>query len=322
MLDGDPGLGKSCVALDVAARLMRGQAMPFADAAALPAADAVILSAEDTRDVVLARIAAAGGDCGRVHVVRPSLDDLLGVRPQAATDERMRLPRDLGRLRDLLDRTGARLAIIDPLVAFLDPSVQWHVDQSIRRVLLALAQIAEELGVAIVLIRHLNKQSNLKVIYRGSGSIALIGNARAGLLVVEDPERSDARLLIAPKSNWGPTPPAARYVLRAAGDSVCVAWLDERRLDAGGLDTIPALPEESQAIAEAVAFLQENLARYGASANYLIREARLAGISERTLRRAKYKLGVISRVRRYGTRPGDRWSWELPEVDKGTQPGE
>jgi putative DNA primase/helicase len=119
----------------------------------------------------------------------PSRGVWLGVRPQAATDERMRLPRDLGRLRDLLYRTGARLAIIDPLVAFLDASVQWHEDQSIRRVLLALAQIAEELGVAMVLIRHLNKQSNLKVIYRGSGSIALIGNARAGLLVVEDPER-------------------------------------------------------------------------------------------------------------------------------------
>ncbi len=44
MLDGDPGLGKSCVAIDVAARLTRGHAMPFAESdTALPPADAVIL---------------------------------------------------------------------------------------------------------------------------------------------------------------------------------------------------------------------------------------------------------------------------------------
>src|SRR5262249_59080978 len=76
MLDGDPGLGKSCVALDFAARLTRGQAMPFTDAA-LPAADVVILSGEDTPDVILSRVAAADGACGRIHVVRPRLDRLL-----------------------------------------------------------------------------------------------------------------------------------------------------------------------------------------------------------------------------------------------------
>ncbi len=76
--------------------------------------------AEDTRDVVLSRGAAAGGDCGRIHVVRPALDDMLGLRPRPATEERLLLPRDLSRLRDLVERTGARLLIIDPLVAFLD----------------------------------------------------------------------------------------------------------------------------------------------------------------------------------------------------------
>ena len=57
------------------------------------------------------------------------------------------------------------------------------------------------------------------------------------------------------------------------------------------------------------------------AANYLIREARIAGISERTLRRAKFKLGVISKVWEYGMRSGERWRWELPggvddEADK------
>jgi putative DNA primase/helicase len=280
----------------------------------------VILSGEDTRDVVLSRGAAAGGDCGRIHVVRPALDDMLGARPRPATEERLLLPRDLSRLRDLLERTGARLLIIDPLVAFLDKSVQWHMDQSIRRVLLALAQIAEELGAGIVLIRHLNKQAHLKAIYRGSGSIALIGNARAGLLVVADPERPERRLLVSQKSNLCPSPLAARYELRSAGASVAVAWLDECPLDADGLSFAPLAPEETQAVAEAMAFLQDYLRQCAVPANYVIREAKLTGISEKTLRRAKYKLGVISRIFPYSGGGGDRWAWELPKAAKAPPP--
>jgi hypothetical protein len=69
-----------------------------------------------------------------------------------------------------------------------------------------------------------------------------------------------------------------------------------------------------------MAFLQENLRHCAVPANHLIREARLAGISERTLRRAKFKLGVISRVWPYGTRQGDRWSWELPKAEEPPLP--
>src|SRR5262249_29682340 len=150
-------------------------------------------------------------------------------------------------------------------------------------------------GVAILLVRHLNKRSSMKMIYRGSGSIALIGNARAGLLVMQDPEQPQRRLLVAQKSNLCAPPPAARYALQSAGDSVRVKWLDEVNWDTA-MPSAPAPSEESAAIAEAMAFLKENL-RYGSKAAvYLIRDAKTAGISERTLRRAKFKLGVISKV--------------------------
>jgi len=51
----------------------------------------------------------------------------------------------------------------------------------------------------------------------------------------------------------------------------------------------------------------------------LIREAKIAGISEKTLRRAKFKLGVISRVWEWGSQAGDRWSWELPKAEEGRE---
>jgi len=42
-----------------------------------------------------------------------------------------------------------------------------------------------------------------------------------------------------------------------------------------------------------------------------LRHTKRAGISEKTLRRAKFKLGVISRNRSYG-HLGNHWAWELP----------
>jgi hypothetical protein len=49
---------------------------------------------------------------------------------------------------------------------------------------------------------------------------------------------------------------------------------------------------------------------------YVLRQAKLAGISERTLRRAKFKLGVIARVWPYDK---NRWAWELPKAAAAAQ---
>jgi putative DNA primase/helicase len=87
-------------------------------------------------------------------------------------------------------------------------------------------------------------------------------------------------------------------------------------LDAAAMPSAPAQTEESAAVAEAMAFLKENLRHGAKAAIYLIRDAKTAGISERTLRRAKFKLGIISKVWPYGLHGGDRWGWELPGGEK------
>src|SRR5437764_473259 len=120
-LDGDPGLGKSLVALDLCARLSTGRPMP--DGSPGPGAvNTLVLNAEDgVQDTTRPRLEALGADLGRVFVLRPE-DEL-----------ELRLPRDMETLARLLRRTRARLLVLDPFVAFLDASAWASNDQGIRR---------------------------------------------------------------------------------------------------------------------------------------------------------------------------------------------
>lgn len=72
ILDGDPGLGKSTLMLDIAARVTRGDAMPDSTRSDLGgAASVVILSAEDgLADTIRPRLEAAGATLLRVIALR------------------------------------------------------------------------------------------------------------------------------------------------------------------------------------------------------------------------------------------------------------
>src|SRR5262249_10510590 len=135
ILDGDPDLGKSLLSLDLCARLSTGR--PFPDGRPGPGpANALVLSAEDTAaDTILPRLLRLGADTARVF-----------VWPRARDDEAWpwRSPAPADRLDDALRRTDARLAVIDPVMAFLDDSVPYASDPSVRRALSPLMHLAEK----------------------------------------------------------------------------------------------------------------------------------------------------------------------------------
>ncbi len=68
VLDGDPAVGKSTLAVDLAARVTIGTRWP--DGTDCPAGDVLILSAEDgLADTIRPRLDAASGDPARVHAL-------------------------------------------------------------------------------------------------------------------------------------------------------------------------------------------------------------------------------------------------------------
>ena len=86
VLDGDPAVGKSTLAVDLAARVTTGARWP--DGTECPVGDVLILSAEDgLADTIRPRLDAAGGDPNRVH----ALTDVRYLAEDGAT--RVRRPR-------------------------------------------------------------------------------------------------------------------------------------------------------------------------------------------------------------------------------------
>jgi hypothetical protein len=308
ILDGDPGLGKSSVTLDIAARLTRGLPMPNAPPeSALPPSSVVLLTAEDgLGDAIRPRLEAAGACLAKVNAMQ-GFDNSEGmIFP-------ITLPMDVRSIAKIVEMTQAKLVLIDPLMAYLHESVQAHNDQSVRRALLPLAQLAENSGAAVVVVRHLNKQPSKNINYRGGGSIGIIGAARSGLIVCKDADAPHQRLLGVSKCNLCKPPRVLRYEVAAEGKSSRVLWLGESNADIEKLFAAQA-GNEAAAGNDADEFLKALLAQGPVPATVIAAEA--AKLDIKGLRGAKRRLRIKS-VRVAGTdRPGMRWVWRMPAPPK------
>ncbi len=367
LLDGDPGLGKSLVTLDLVARLTTGRAMPDVEAptpnpspvrgrggtASAPVAPVangaavhglrpsgpplppageglgvgasdpieggvVLLSAEDDLAATIRpRLVAACADLTRIFV----LQTVSGwdFDSGQAYERGILLPADSAEVARAIAYVGAKLVVIDPLMAYLDGRVNSWRDQDVRAALAPLARLAEQTGAAILVLRHLTKGGGSNALYRGGGSIGIIGAARSGLLVAKHPERpEEERVLASSKSNLGPPMPALGYRILATQDArgtsiPRIEWLGATSYTAASLlaaaDRIgtEGVGEPSR-LEEACAFLRETLAEGPRPAAEVERLARGYGISDHTLRRARRELSVTAQ---HDGRSG-QWAITLP----------
>jgi hypothetical protein len=207
---------------------------------------------------------------------------------------------------------AAALVIVDPLMAWIDSKHNTHRDQDCRRALHPLARLAEETGAAILVVRHLNKAAGLNPLYRGGGSIGIIGAARSGLLVAKDPDNPERRVLASTKCNLAKLPPSLVFDLSPSepGGALRVGWMAESVHTAESLLAVPRDDEDRDAVQEAVEVLRAILESGPVPSEDVKRDARKAGIAERTLHRAKSVLGVKSR--KVGFTGKGSWQWSLP----------
>ena len=155
----------------------------------------------------------------------------------------------------------------------------------------------------------MNKSAGSNTLYWGGGSIGIIGAARSGLVVAKDPEDPERRILAANKHNLSVAAPSLAFRVGTAPNGAArVAWGGTSSLNAGDILKEPADPEQRSAMSEAKGFLLEELAEGPVAAERVKEDAHGAGVSERTLKRAKRALGVVSEKEGDGS-----WSWVLPE---------
>ena len=282
ILQGDPGLGKSTLALDLAARMSRNLPMPDLAISGLEKpASIFLMSAED----------------GLADTLRPRLD-ALGADQQKISVPKERhylVPRDADLIRDAIVQTDAKLVILDPLAGFLDGSVNSWSNQHVRRALAPLAQVAEHTGAAVLVLDHLNKRSGIAAIQRGSGSIAFNAAARSVLLVSKHPQEPEMFVLAGVKSNLGPPPVSLAYqTIEAENKAVKLEWRGECPYTADDLVAAAFEPVNSRKLQVAIDFLRGRLSGRSVLSKVVEREAVERGISPRTLARAKKELGIRS----------------------------
>jgi DNA polymerase I-like protein with 3'-5' exonuclease and polymerase domains len=299
VLDGDPDNGKSVLTTDLAARVTTGNPMPYGFGKTFPQAGVVILSAEDgVGDTIRPRFDAAGGDPSKVVIL--------------GNDDPFGLPEDLPQLERAIERVGAKLVIVDPIMAFLGENINSNSDKDVRSALKPLKQLAERTGAAVVIVRHLNKTPGGNVLYRGGGSIGIIGAARSGLVVGPHPTDEGLRVLASQKHNLSTPPESLAYQVTSAPSNPHAAVIVYKGVTEMNAKDIlkPQLEEqERSAMDEAKDFLREALAAGEKPAANVKSEAESVGVAWGTLKRAKVALGV-NPVKR-----GTGWYWSLPSDD-------
>jgi hypothetical protein len=298
LLGGDPGLGKSYMSTDIAARISTGG--PWPDNTGLaPKGNVLLVSAEDDL----------------ANTIRPRLDKLkantkriryVGLAVQhGERQEFLSLTDHLDQVVDELQRIPTSLMVIDPLAAFA-PGVDSHNDADVRLLMLHLSKAAEDTNCAILCIKHLNKvRGEYNSLYRLGGSIAFSGGARSVMFVAPHPDDPNSSVLAAGKSNLCAKPDSIAYSITDDG----FQWGESFVYAADDLLVKSSRPKQPK-VDKAKEFLAAYLANGPALSADVIRDAKFADIGESSVEKAKNELGIKSR-------PGEdgRWYYHPPVTD-------
>ena len=296
IVQGDPGEGKTTMMLQIIAKLTKGEAVlpSGSDEPALEEktmdlepVNVIYQTAEDgLGDTIKPRLLSAGADCSRVMVI----DD----NDQALTMMD-------ARLEEAIIKTKARLVVLDPIQGFLGAAVDMHRANEIRPLMKRVAVLAEKYHCAIILIGHMNKNSNGKSSYRGLGSIDFQAAARSVLIVGRIKDEPEIRVVCHVKSSLAPEGKSIAFRL---DKDTGFEWIGEYDISA---DDLLSGDNRGQKIHEAKEFLKEILVSGSVAQTKVAEEAESRGIKKKTLWNAKKELEIES------VKIGNQWFWMLPE---------
>ena len=307
---GDPGVGKSTLTTEIVAYVTTGRALPGDDGfePSPESTDVLLLSAEDgAGDTIRPRLDRAGADVSRVHIF-----DGIETPEGSVAPFDLRDPLHRQYLAGLIKDLDIGLLVVDPLNAYLG-GVDTHRDADVRSVLAPLAEIADSSNCTILTVRHLNKGSTTKAIYRAGGSIGFTAAVRCSMLVGQLDEESDERALVVIKSNLAAFPPPVGFSL-AEGR---FAWTDTPDVTASDLLRPDSDSDERHDRNDTVTWLLAVLHDGPIPSDELFKLAKAElSVSETTVKRARRTLGDAVEVCResHGNAGEGRWMWTLARV--------
>ena len=207
IIQGNPGDGKTNLALKIAACVSSGTPLP-----GLPELEqqkVIYLSAEDgVRDTLKPRLEELGANTQNILFFKEE------DKPTSLSQRAIEIA---------LDMSGAKVLIIDPIQAFMGSRTDMNKANEVRETLRPVGELAEKYKCSIILIGHLNKAQGLNSIYRGIGSMDFTAISRSILLVGRHKDDSGLRIFVHNKSSLGPQGPSQAFRLDGANG---FEWVD------------------------------------------------------------------------------------------------
>lgn len=290
VLQGDPGDGKSTLAIQIAAIVSNGGT--FIDGQTISGKQNVIYQCaeDDASDTIIHRLNQARADCDRVLFIN---------------EDETQVTLDDTRIEETIIAVGAKLVIIDPLQAYIPQDGDMQSASYMRGIMRRLAGIAQRNNCAILLIGHMNKSSGSNKLYRGLGSIDIAAIARSVLMVCRDDQDPTIRYMYPVKSNLAPEGEATCFTL-CKDTGFC--WIGKSILPSSNTGRVVA--DKKSKIEKAKEYLRILLSNGDLPSAEIITKLQELGISDKTTRKAQKEMGVLARKR------GSVWYWHYPTVNE------
>lgn len=291
LIDGDTGSGKTWFWCAIAAGVTGSDTLPLPWPAPRDARVLVLTAEDDPGKTLRPRLEDMSADLERVAIVRVDGQD--GAVTLADFDAAV----------PAIEAFDPDLLIVDPVTLFFSHSPDFDTNRAnhVRRGLKPLLDIARRVDCAVLLCRHLGK-SHREAVHRGIGSVDFGAAVRSMLTIARD--KATGQLTVAhTKAN-----------LSRCGESWTFSVSDEGFRWGGPVDVTPdeltdsKAGEERSARKEAEVFLRYVLAHGPLPVKDVLKQAKEAGLTEWSVRRAAKQLGVV--VEKEGFESG--WLWSLP----------
>ena len=290
IIQGDPGDGKTTLALNIAAKLSRGESLDEEMKISEPI-NIIYQTAEDgLADTVKPRLELADADCERILVIDESSEAL------SMADER---------LEEAIKLTNAKLLILDPIQAYLGAGTDINRANEARDMTKKLGALAEKYKCAVLLIGHMNKASGIKASYRGIGSIDFFAVARSVLLVGRIEGEESLRAVVQIKNNLAAFGNSKAFELSEEG----FRWIGDYDISAD--EVLGGIAPKANKLDQAKRLLLELAEGTNRMQSKDIFEiAKEEEISKRTLENAKRELNISAK------KINNTWYWDFEKIKK------
>lgn len=324
LIAGDPGVGKSTIVTDIAARTSSGHPWPLPlPLATLPPPPCSTSEPGSTSEPAPAHVIFLAAQENLSATVLPRLNacgaNLDNIISASTTPE---INTCLAQLDALLtDLENCRLVIFDPIAAYLR-QFETSRSEEARAAFASITDLAARHEVAVIATTHQARSRRGPDITHLTSSIALTASARAIWSIKPDPIDPDQLLFLPTKTNLAPNPTGLAFRINSAQNHPEVGhpiWT-ERQLSTNQ----PASPRNgrstSSETSDADQWLLAKLANGPVASGQLKKQATTDGFAWITINRAKARLSIDAKLMPDEFGVLEKWHWQLPQTKKTAAP--